>query len=227
MQRETYSKPQEVSGLDFDAIIQNLEGYKITPSGAFNTKDSRTNFDLDRNFISVNDGEKDAVRMGLLDDGTYGMKIKGGLILEDADGNTVIDQNGISLPSLYRTKTNVQPGAYTVAAALEDVWITVPSSPMSFKLEQDSLVFLDASLQASFPSATDYAVSTRFVVDSDNYVEGKTGRSLVSISVSKFFMILLSAGDHTVSFQLKKEDLGVDDNCVIRNGRFSYIIFGK
>lgn len=226
MQRDLYSKPQEVSGLDFDAIVENLEGYKITPSGAFNTQDSHTQFDLDRNFLSVSQGDETLVKLGMLKEGRYGFESKiGAFFLNDEQGDPIIDQDGVNTSSLYELKT-AQLNWQAIPTAVED-WVQPRGLSFTFSLSKKSLVLLNLHMQFYLWSVGTYRSRSRFLIDGVGKDESETITTTDSFyPVTKVLQLILDPGSHTISVEVKKEWVvgGAPDELAISRAEFSCLI---
>jgi hypothetical protein len=75
------------SSIDLDAQIETMTAEKIR-GGVLSSQDSRTQIGLDSGTYIVNDGVRERIRIGLMEDGTYGFRI------QDKDGNQIMNING-------------------------------------------------------------------------------------------------------------------------------------
>jgi hypothetical protein len=75
------------STLDLDAQIETLSGEKVR-GGTMSSNDGRTQLGLDSGTYVVNDGVQERLRLGQMEDGSYGIRIK------DKDGNVLMNITG-------------------------------------------------------------------------------------------------------------------------------------
>lgn len=88
LQREVIISGQtQFSELDSDMLIESLDASKIR-NGTMSSENGRTKVDLDNGTIIFGDGLVDRVRLGKMDDGSYG------LIIKDIDGNVLLNITG-------------------------------------------------------------------------------------------------------------------------------------
>lgn len=88
--------PTEYSDIDFDAIIDSISASKIL-GGTMASNDGRTSLALDDGTFLSSDGLIDRVRLGKMDDGSYG------LIIKDREGNVLFNITGET--NLIQSKT--------------------------------------------------------------------------------------------------------------------------
>ena len=76
--------PVELSNQDYDATTNSIDASKIV-GGVVSSTDNKTQFDLNNNTYIINDGLAERVRLGIMEDGEYGIRIK------DKDGNVLMN----------------------------------------------------------------------------------------------------------------------------------------
>lgn len=92
--------PAQIGGdqldpLTFEQVTPQISGSKI--EGALSSQNGRLTLDLNENFFTVSDGVVDRVRMGKLEDGSYGLLIKdnnGNSLLQAGDTNVMQSGSG-------------------------------------------------------------------------------------------------------------------------------------
>ncbi len=88
LQRDLFPGPTILSSLDLDAVTSSLDASKIASNGPINSADRTSVFDLNAGTYTVNDGTVERIRLGRMDDGSYG------LIIKDKDGNIILNITG-------------------------------------------------------------------------------------------------------------------------------------
>lgn len=84
----TVDQPQQMDPLAFEQLTPQIPGAKL--SGLIQSQDGRVKLDLDNNSLIISDGVVEAVRLGKLSDGTYGLLIK------DKNGNKLMQMGDIN-----------------------------------------------------------------------------------------------------------------------------------
>ncbi len=87
--------PQELTTIDSDILFQGISGQNILSSGSIRSESGRLNLNLTDNIFSVNDGTIDRVKLGLFEDGQYGLRIvdQAGNVLMNITGKTNLIQS--------------------------------------------------------------------------------------------------------------------------------------
>ncbi len=88
LERDLFPVSGQLSSLDMDSVTQSLDIGKLTTTGSLKSSDGRLAFDLEGNTYIVNDGTIERVRLGRMDDGSYGLRI------QDKDGNVILNITG-------------------------------------------------------------------------------------------------------------------------------------
>lgn len=79
--------PGEVSSLDYDALLESISADKIQ-GGTFTSQTNQNTLNLDTGTQVINDGTRERIRIGLMEDGSYGLRV------QDQDGNILINITG-------------------------------------------------------------------------------------------------------------------------------------
>ncbi|KKK98856.1 hypothetical protein LCGC14_2638580, partial [marine sediment metagenome] len=71
------SKPiDSIPTIDTDVLLEGIEGETILGQGTIKSANGRMFMDLNKNTFSVNDGTSERVRLGQMEDGSYGFRVK-------------------------------------------------------------------------------------------------------------------------------------------------------
>ena len=117
------SSSQELDPLAFDNFAPELSGSKLT--GLIQSQDGRVKLDLDNNSLIISNGVVESVRLGKLDDGTYGLQI------QDKNGNLLMrigDRNFIQSPT----------GAFKADFDAENITASENGTPLALFGRQDN-----------------------------------------------------------------------------------------
>ena len=94
LQRDIFPTSNNFSTIDVDSLLEGIDVSKVFSTGAMKSSDGRLSFDLEQNVYSVSDGTVETVRLGRMEDGDYGIRIR--------------DRNGTDLMVMTSTQTLLQ-----------------------------------------------------------------------------------------------------------------------
>jgi len=80
-----YEDSRELSSQETSSLIKNVPIYNLENVGSLSTNDKNTTFNLNDNYLIVEDKLRTKVKIGKLGDNDYGIKVW------DDDGTLVID----------------------------------------------------------------------------------------------------------------------------------------
>lgn len=85
-----------LQSIDSDVLLEGIDGESILGQGAVKSSNGRLIMDLDGNTFLVSDGTAERVRLGQMEDGGYGLRIKdrkGNVLLDMTDETNLIQSN--------------------------------------------------------------------------------------------------------------------------------------
>ena len=74
-----------IQSIDSEVLLEGIEGETILGQGAVKSSNGRLIMDLDGNTFLVSDGTAERVRLGQMEDGGYGLRVK------DRKGNVLLN----------------------------------------------------------------------------------------------------------------------------------------
>jgi len=85
-----------LQSIDSDVLLEGIDGESILGQGAVKSSNGRLIMGLDGNTFLVSDGTAERVRLGQMEDGGYGLRIKdrkGNVLLDMTDETNLIQSN--------------------------------------------------------------------------------------------------------------------------------------
>lgn len=85
-----------MSAMDAEVLLEGIEGETILAQGSIKSSNGRMAMDLDGNTFVISDGTAERVRAGLMEDGSYGFRIKdreGKILLNFTDSTNIIQSS--------------------------------------------------------------------------------------------------------------------------------------
>lgn len=89
LQREIMPPTNSLTSIDIDSLFEGIDASKIFSSGPIKSSDGRLAWDLEQNSYVVSDGQGERVRLGKMENGEYGLRIK------DQNGNVLMNITGV------------------------------------------------------------------------------------------------------------------------------------